>query len=49
MRFGRAAGMFTVFVTTTNPDQAYPHPDIDLLLPSVEDFVRLLSESTKEI
>jgi D-glycero-alpha-D-manno-heptose 1-phosphate guanylyltransferase len=49
MRFGRAAGMFTVFVTTTNPDQAYPHPDIDLLLPSVEDFARLLSESTKEI
>lgn len=29
MRFGRAAGMFTVFLRTTNPDQPFPHPDID--------------------
>lgn len=48
MRFGRTAGMFTVFVTTTNPDQVFPHPDIDLLLPSLEAFARLLAEKTKE-
>ncbi|GAB4091734.1 HAD-IIIA family hydrolase [Flaviaesturariibacter terrae] len=42
MRFGRAAGVHTVFVTTTNPDQAYPHPDIDLLFPTLLDFARAL-------
>ncbi|MDB5251992.1 MAG: histidinol phosphate phosphatase [Flaviaesturariibacter sp.] len=41
-RFGRAAGMHTVFVTTTNPGQPYPHPDIDLLLPSLPAFARAL-------
>lgn len=38
MRFGRSAGMFTVFVRTTNPDQAFPHPDIDLVFPNLLDF-----------
>jgi D-glycero-alpha-D-manno-heptose 1-phosphate guanylyltransferase len=38
MRFGRSAGMFTVFVKTTNPDQPFPHPDIDLEFPSLYDF-----------
>ncbi|MFL5810571.1 MAG: HAD-IIIA family hydrolase [Flavisolibacter sp.] len=38
MRFGRLAGMFTVFVRTTNPEQAFPHPDIDLAFPSLSDF-----------
>ncbi|MDQ3683301.1 MAG: HAD-IIIA family hydrolase [Bacteroidota bacterium] len=38
MRFGRAAGMFTVFVTTTNPNQVFPHPDIDLLYPDLLSF-----------
>ncbi|MFL5741161.1 MAG: HAD-IIIA family hydrolase [Flavisolibacter sp.] len=38
MRFGRSAGMFTVFVTTTNPDQEFPHPDIDLIYPSLFHF-----------
>lgn len=36
--FGRAAGIYTVFVTTTNPDQLYPHPDIDLLFPTLLHF-----------
>lgn len=38
MKFGRSAGMFTVFVTTTNPDQSFPHPEIDLIFPSLYDF-----------
>jgi D-glycero-alpha-D-manno-heptose 1-phosphate guanylyltransferase len=42
MRFGRSAGAFTVFVTTTNPDQPYPHPDIDLIFPSLASFAEAL-------
>jgi histidinol-phosphate phosphatase family protein len=29
MKFGRNAGMYTVFVATTNPETPFPHPDID--------------------
>jgi D-glycero-alpha-D-manno-heptose 1-phosphate guanylyltransferase len=29
MRFARNAGVYSLFVTTTNPDTAFPHPDID--------------------
>jgi hypothetical protein len=42
MKFGRAAGMFTVFVKTTNPDQPFPHPDIDLVFPTLSDFASAL-------
>ncbi len=42
MRFGRAAGMFTAFVTTTNKDQVIPHPDIDLLYPDLLSFAKAL-------
>ena len=42
MRFGRAAGLFTVFVRTTNPDQVYPHPDIDLCFHTLLDFAHAL-------
>jgi D-glycero-alpha-D-manno-heptose 1-phosphate guanylyltransferase len=42
MKFGRSAGMFTVFVKTTNPDQPFPHPDIDLAFPSLFDFASAL-------
>ncbi len=42
MRFGRSAGMVTVFVTTTNSDQPFPHPDIDLIFPTLPDFVKAL-------
>jgi D-glycero-alpha-D-manno-heptose 1-phosphate guanylyltransferase len=38
MRFGRSAGMFTVFVTTTNPGQTFPHQDIDLVFDSLSHF-----------
>jgi D-glycero-alpha-D-manno-heptose 1-phosphate guanylyltransferase len=42
MKFGRAAGTFTVFVKTTNPDQKFPHPDIDMAFPSLYDFASAL-------
>ena len=42
MQFGRAAGMYTVFITSTNPQQAYPHPDIDLIFPSLLSFAEAL-------
>ena len=41
-RFGRAAGMQTVFVTTTNPGQTFPHPDIDFMFPSLPAFAQAL-------
>ncbi len=41
-RFGRAAGMQTVFVTTTNPNQAFPHPDIDFMFSSLQAFAQAL-------
>jgi histidinol-phosphate phosphatase family protein len=42
MRFGRAAGMFTVFVATTNPEVPFPHPDIDLRVDSLSHFAAIL-------
>ena len=38
MRFGRATGMHTVFVATTNPETPFPHPDIDLRFNSLTEF-----------
>jgi len=29
MAFGKNAGMYTIFVATTNPETPYPHPLID--------------------
>ena len=43
MRFGRAAGMFTVFVATTNPETPFPHPDIDLRFSSLKEFAEALN------
>jgi D-glycero-alpha-D-manno-heptose 1-phosphate guanylyltransferase len=42
MQFGRNAGMYTVFVKTTNPDVKLPHPDIDLIFDSLADFAKAL-------
>ncbi|MFL5772217.1 MAG: HAD-IIIA family hydrolase [Flavisolibacter sp.] len=42
MRFGRSAGMFTAFVKTTNPDQVFPHPDIDFIYDSLYEFAMAL-------
>lgn len=42
MRFGRSAGMFTIYITTTNPDVTQPHPDIDASFPSLLAFAQAL-------
>jgi D-glycero-alpha-D-manno-heptose 1-phosphate guanylyltransferase len=42
MKFGRAAGFYTVFVRTTNPEQPFPHADIDAVFPSLPDFAASL-------
>src|SRR5579862_9269240 len=42
MDFGRNAGMFTVFVKTTHPEQPLPHPSIDLAFDSLPDFAKAL-------
>lgn len=42
MRFGRAAGMFTVFVASTNPEVPFPHPDVDLRFDSLQQFAQAL-------
>jgi len=40
MQFGRNAGIYTVFAATTNPDVAFPHPDIDLRFDSLAAFAK---------
>lgn len=42
MRFGRNAGIYTIFIATTNPETAFPHPDIDLRFETIDDFTRSL-------
>ncbi|MEO6611856.1 MAG: HAD-IIIA family hydrolase [Chitinophagaceae bacterium] len=42
MLFGRNAGIYTVFVATTNPDMPFPHPDIDLRFESLAHFAKAL-------
>jgi D-glycero-alpha-D-manno-heptose 1-phosphate guanylyltransferase len=42
MLFGRNAGMHTVFIASTHPETAFPHPDIDLRFNSLAEFVKAL-------
>jgi D-glycero-alpha-D-manno-heptose 1-phosphate guanylyltransferase len=42
MQFGRAAGVYTVFVTTTNPHEPFPHPDVDLRFSNLLAFAQSL-------
>ena len=42
MRFGRSLGMITIFVTSTNPNQPFPHPDIDMRFTSLLEFASSL-------
>jgi D-glycero-D-manno-heptose 1,7-bisphosphate phosphatase len=42
MEFGRNAGMYTVFLKTTNPDQPLPHPAIDMAFNSLDEFAKHL-------
>ena len=40
MLFGRNAGMHTIYVKTTHPEQEFPHPDIDMVFDSLVDFAK---------
>lgn len=42
MEFGRNAGIHTVFVKTTHPEQVLPHPWIDSAFESLPDFAKAL-------
>jgi D-glycero-alpha-D-manno-heptose 1-phosphate guanylyltransferase len=42
MLFGKNAGMYTIFIATTNPETPFPHPDIDLRFDLLKDFVEAL-------
>jgi D-glycero-D-manno-heptose 1,7-bisphosphate phosphatase len=42
MHFGRNAGMHTIYIQTTHPDQPLPHPDIDLAFKSLLNFALAL-------
>ncbi len=42
MRFGRAAGVYTVFIETTNPHEPHPHPDVDARFPTLRAFAGAL-------
>ncbi len=42
MEFGRNAGMFTVFLRTTQPETSIPHPAIDGIYNSLYDFAKHL-------
>lgn len=42
MQFGRNSRNYTVYIKTTHPEQALPHPDIDLSFNSLLDFAKAL-------
>lgn len=43
MLFGKNAGMYTVYIASTNPEFAFPHPDVDLRFDLLRDFANALS------
>ncbi len=42
MQFGRNAGLYTIFLSTTNKKISLPHPDIDLMFDTLADFANAL-------
>lgn len=42
MLFGKNAGIYSVFIASTNPDTPFPHPDIDLRFDSLANFAKAL-------
>jgi D-glycero-alpha-D-manno-heptose 1-phosphate guanylyltransferase len=42
MQFGRNAGLYTVFLSTTNKTVTLPHPDIDMMFDTLADFANAL-------
>jgi D-glycero-alpha-D-manno-heptose 1-phosphate guanylyltransferase len=47
MKFGRNAGMYTVFIRSTRPDHPLPDANIDLAFDSLEDFSLALQKAAK--
>lgn len=47
MAFGKNAGMHTVFVATTHPETAFPHPQIDLRYENLLEFAQAVSDLRK--
>lgn len=47
MQFGKNAGMHTVFIQTTHPDQELPHPDIDMVFKDLLNFAIALQQARK--
>lgn len=47
MAFGKNAGMHTVFVATTHPDTAFPHPQIDLRFNHLLEFAQAVAQLRK--
>ncbi|HVK96223.1 MAG TPA: HAD-IIIA family hydrolase, partial [Flavisolibacter sp.] len=45
MKFGRAAGMYTIFLASTNPETPYPHPDIDFRVASLFELSHLVNRN----
>jgi hypothetical protein len=45
MQFGRNAGMFTIFVATTNPETPYPHELIDARFNNLLHFAEALTKA----
>lgn len=44
MKFGRNAGMYTVYLATTHPETPFPHPDIDLRFNSLAEFATVFTK-----
>ncbi|MBZ4187518.1 HAD-IIIA family hydrolase [Niabella beijingensis] len=44
MKFGRSAGMRTIYLTTTNAPETLPHPDIDLQVPDLKTLAEQLRD-----
>ncbi len=42
MGFGKNAGMYTVYVSTTNPEAPFPHIDVDFRFDNLNEFVKAL-------
>lgn len=47
MRFGRNAGVYTVYLNTTHPETAVPHPDIDLRFENLLAFAQACEAAKK--
>lgn len=45
MQFGRNAGMFTVYIATTDPEHLFPHPLMDARFDTLFDFAQHLLDA----